>query len=74
MPSFVLGWFGLSVVPDIGILAIIYMPCGRTRLKEHDPSLEPIIVLDCGHAYTLSTLDGFMRLESVYVKVRALQR
>ncbi|CAM9311631.1 unnamed protein product, partial [Sphacelaria rigidula] len=39
-----------------------------TTLKEHDPSLEPIIVLDCGHAYTLSTLDGFMGLESVYVK------
>lgn len=40
------------------------------RLKEHDPSIEPIVVLGCGHAYTLSTLDGLMDLASAYVKVR----
>lgn len=51
-----------------------HMPRGRTRLKEHDPSIEPIIVLGCGHAYTLSTLDGFMDLESVYLKVCVLHR
>ncbi|CAM9306840.1 unnamed protein product [Pylaiella littoralis] len=37
-------------------------------LKEHDPSIEPIVVLGCGHAYTLSTLDGLMDLASAYVK------
>ncbi|CAM9306733.1 unnamed protein product [Pylaiella littoralis] len=37
-------------------------------LKEHDPSDEPIIVLGCGHAYTLTTLDGLMDLFSAYVK------
>ena len=40
------------------------------RLRDHDPSVEPIIVLRCGHAYTLSTLDGCMGLASVYAKVR----
>eukprot|EP00904_Undaria_pinnatifida_P008334 jgi/Undpi1/4630/HiC_scaffold_18.g07984.m1 len=39
-----------------------------TTLRDHDPSVEPIIVLRCGHAYTLSTLDGCMGLASVYAK------
>ncbi|CAM9853599.1 unnamed protein product, partial [Hapterophycus canaliculatus] len=38
-------------------------------LKEHDPSVEPIVVLGCGHAYTLSTLDGLLDLTSAYKKV-----
>lgn len=41
----------------------------RKRLKDHDPSAEPIVVLACGHAYTLTTLDGVMDLASAYVKV-----
>ncbi|CAM9107878.1 unnamed protein product, partial [Hapterophycus canaliculatus] len=40
-----------------------------TTLKEHDPSVEPIVVLGCGHAYTLSTLDAFLGLASAYAKV-----
>ncbi|CAM9834697.1 unnamed protein product [Scytosiphon promiscuus] len=39
-----------------------------TTLKEHDPSVEPIVVLGCGHAYTISTLDGFIGLSSAYKK------
>ncbi|CAM9550665.1 unnamed protein product [Scytosiphon promiscuus] len=37
-------------------------------LREHDPSVEPIVVLSCGHAYTLSTLDGLLDLASAYKK------
>ncbi|CAN0539490.1 unnamed protein product, partial [Ectocarpus sp. 8 AP-2014] len=33
---------------------------------DHDPSIDPIIVLGCGHAYTLTTLDGLLGLESAY--------
>ncbi|CAM9746103.1 unnamed protein product [Ascophyllum nodosum] len=39
-----------------------------TTLKEHDPSVEPVLVLGCGHSYTLSTLDGYMDLSANYDK------
>ncbi|CAM9833130.1 unnamed protein product, partial [Ectocarpus sp. 13 AM-2016] len=39
-----------------------------TTLKDHDPSIDPIIVLGCGHAYTLTTLDGLLGLKSAYAK------
>lgn len=43
--------------------------CAPERLKDHDPSIDPIIVLGCGHAYTLTTLDGLLGLKSAYAKV-----
>lgn len=48
----------------------IFFSVDTKRLKEHDPAEEPIVVLRCRHAYTLSTLDGCMGLASVYDKVR----
>jgi len=34
--------------------------------REHDLSEEPVLVLDCGHMFTLSTLDGHVALTQYY--------
>ena len=36
------------------------------QLRDHDPSESPLIVLPCRHVYTIESLDGLLRLDSVY--------
>ena len=36
------------------------------ELYEHDPDESPLIILTCGHAYTVETLDGTVDIRSVY--------
>ena len=36
-----------------------------TSYGEHDLSEEPVLVLDCGHLFTLSTLDAHVALAQV---------
>lgn len=52
---------------DVSLIFVVFRVA--RRLKDHDPMVEPVIVLGCGHAYTLSTLDGYLDLASVYIKV-----
>lgn len=42
------------------------------RLRDHDPSIEPIVVLGCGRTYALSTLDAYLGLSASYEKVREI--
>ncbi|KAJ3150080.1 hypothetical protein HDU86_006703 [Geranomyces michiganensis] len=37
-----------------------------TDLVDHDPDDEPLITLPCDHSFTLSTMDGIMRLQEYY--------
>jgi hypothetical protein len=37
-----------------------------TTLKDHEPSESPIVVLPCGHAFTVETLDGVMFMDTFY--------
>ena len=37
-----------------------------TTLGECEPDKDPLIVLPCGHAYTVSTLDSHMEMDKVY--------
>jgi hypothetical protein len=39
-----------------------------TKLTENDPSENPIIVLGCGHPYTVSYMDAQLHLEQFYEK------
>eukprot|EP00172_Hildenbrandia_rubra_P001281 Plantae.Rhodophyta-Hildenbrandia_rubra.ctg18276.p1 GENE.Plantae.Rhodophyta-Hildenbrandia_rubra.ctg18276~~Plantae.Rhodophyta-Hildenbrandia_rubra.ctg18276.p1 ORF type:complete len:703 (+),score=53.24 Plantae.Rhodophyta-Hildenbrandia_rubra.ctg18276:174-2282(+) len=40
----------------------------RRTFKEIDIDDDPIIILGCGHAFTLETLDGHLQLQSYYTK------
>lgn len=42
-----------------------------TSLGEHDPEEEPLITLACGHPYTVSTLDGYLEMDTVYERSSA---
>lgn len=37
-----------------------------STLEEHDPAKEPLLILPCDHVFTMTTLDGVAKLESVY--------
>lgn len=37
-------------------------------LESYDTKDEPLVTLECGHSFTLSSLDGTVALESVYAK------
>lgn len=59
-----------------------YCPvCGKTQIKEkivdlvslssleqhfQDPDAEPVIILSCGHVYTVSSLDGYIEIVAYY--------
>eukprot|EP00210_Caulerpa_lentillifera_P007090 g6783.t1 len=40
------------------------------ELTDEDLTVDPLIVLECGHAYLMSTLDGHMELEEFYARDR----
>jgi hypothetical protein len=37
-----------------------------SRYKDHDVSEDPVLFLRCGHFFTLSTLDGVLKMKEVY--------
>lgn len=38
------------------------------ELTEEDVSRDPLVVLDCGHAFLMSTMDNHMEMEKYYEK------
>jgi hypothetical protein len=39
-----------------------------TRLSQHDPDESPLLVISCGHAFTMESIDGIIELERHYKK------
>ncbi|KAL6075671.1 NFX1-type zinc finger-containing protein 1 [Balamuthia mandrillaris] len=37
-----------------------------TTLADHDPNESPLVVLSCGHAFTIDTLDGLFKMEQLF--------
>jgi hypothetical protein len=38
------------------------------RLEDHDYDEDPLLFLDCGHVYSVSTLDGHVGLERYFTR------
>ncbi|KNC73724.1 hypothetical protein SARC_13719 [Sphaeroforma arctica JP610] len=53
---------GMSVCPALHWVDMIML----TTFAAHDPDESPLVVLNCGHALTVETLDGHLDMSAFY--------